>query len=172
MQPHNMSLAVAAMDAAGATRTLGGLERGARDARVPGRMQRVRALDRNWLLDGAHNRESAAVLAESINKIGQVVMITGMVSGHEPKPLYEELAELVDHAIFAPIDFHRAVPPTDLAQLAGSIFPRHQSVSSVDAAIQEALSRTETEDLILVTGSFYLVGEVGRVLGLGQDAND
>ncbi|HJP83607.1 MAG TPA: hypothetical protein VJ835_08895, partial [Fimbriimonadaceae bacterium] len=69
VQPHNLALAVAAMDAAGATTTLGGLQRGARDAWIPGRMQRVNAEGKNWLLDGAHNRESAVALHKSMAQL-------------------------------------------------------------------------------------------------------
>jgi dihydrofolate synthase / folylpolyglutamate synthase len=170
MQPHNMALAVAAMDAAGATKTLGGLQRGARDASVPGRMQRVRFHDRQWLLDGAHNRESAAVLAQSLQEGGdtsrKVVVITGMVLGHEAEPLYKEIALFAKHAIFAPIDFHRAVAPSDLQATVGSLFDRTQIAKSVPDAIDLAFEATGPDDLILVTGSFYLVGEAGRELGI------
>lgn len=172
MQRHNMALAVAAMDAAGATRTLGGLQRGARDASIPGRMQRIRREGREWLLDGAHNRESAKVLAESMKAAGdgdrKVTLITGMVMGHASAPLYEELKDVVDSVIFTPIDFHRAVSPEELNREAGSIFRESRVASSVDEAIHLAMERTGASDLILVTGSFYLVGEVGRALGLGS----
>lgn len=173
MQPHNMALAVAAMDAAEATRTLGGLQRGARDAAIPGRMQRVRAEGREWLLDGAHNRESAKVLADSMRQAGdadrKVVMISGMVKGHDAASLYEELREVAKTVIFTPIDFHRAVSPEDLLVDVGSLFPTSLAAKSVDEAIQLALAQTGPSDLILVSGSFYLVGEVGRTLGLGSD---
>ncbi|MBC8065003.1 MAG: hypothetical protein H7Y17_09245, partial [Chlorobia bacterium] len=172
MQPHNMALAVAAMDAAGSTKTLGGLHRGARDAFVPGRMQRVHAEDREWLLDGAHNRESAKALAESLVASGdadrRIVLLTGMVQGHDPEPLYGELASSVAEVIFAPIDFHRAVQPGQLMELAGGLFAKALAAETLDGAIQAAISATSPDDLILVSGSFYLVGEVGRLFGLGD----
>ena len=173
MQPHNLALAVAAMDAAGATRTLGGLQRGARDATIPGRMQRVRVEGREWLLDGAHNRESARVLAESLSLTGdnhrKIVMVTGMVKGHDAASLYQELGGLAEVAIFTPIDFHRAMEPAVLEAVTAGQFKSSVTAKSVDQAIQLALAKTDASDLILVTGSFYLVGEVGRALGLGGD---
>lgn len=172
MQAHNMALAVAAMDAAGATRTLGGLQRGAKDATIPGRMQRVRREGREWLLDGAHNRESAKVLADSMKAAGdadrKVVLITGMVMGHEAAPLYQELKDVVHTAIFTPIDFHRAVAPEKLEKEVQGTFRETLVAKSVDEAINQALARTGASDLILVAGSFYLVGEVGKTLGLGS----
>lgn len=169
MQPHNLALAVAAMSLSGATTTLGGLQRGARDAFAPGRMQRVAALDRNWLLDGAHNREAAKVLAESLaGERSRVILLTGMVEGHDPEPLYRELAPQVHEAFFAPIDFHRAVKPTALLERVGGLFPKSSAFATLDAAVHAVLDATTPNDLVLVTGSFYLVGEVGRLLGLAE----
>ncbi len=173
MQAHNMALAAAAMDASGATRTLGGLQRGAKDACIPGRIQRVRREDREWLLDGAHNQESAKVLADSMRQAGdadrKVVLISGMVKGHAAQPMYSELKSLVHTAIFTPIEFHRAVEPNDLNQEVGSLFSESEVAQSVDQAIHRAIEVTRPSDLILVTGSFYLVGEIGRALSLVKE---
>ncbi|MCC7229948.1 MAG: bifunctional folylpolyglutamate synthase/dihydrofolate synthase [Fimbriimonadaceae bacterium] len=177
MQPQNMAIAVAAMDASGATRTLTGLQRGSFDAKIPGRMQRVRSGDREFLLDGAHNKDAAAVLAKSLTASGdakrRIVMVTGMVKGHDPEGLYQELGDVVDSVHFAPIDFHRAADPFELESLVGSMFASSQAHRSLEVALANAIDEADPEDLILVTGSFYLVGEVGRLLGLcDQDAND
>jgi dihydrofolate synthase/folylpolyglutamate synthase len=172
-QPHNLALAVAAMDAAGATTTLGGLQRGARDAWIPGRMQRVHAEGRNWLLDGAHNRESAVTLHESLAELTPkpecTLLITGMVQGHDSDSFYPELEGIVDEAVFVPIDYHRSVPPEQLFASAGRYFKKSSPFKSLESAIQYAVEVTGPKDLILVTGSFYLVGEVGRMLGVGSE---
>lgn len=172
MQAQNMAIAVAAMDASGATRTLTGLQRGSRDAKIPGRMQRVRYGDREFLLDGAHNKDAAAVLAQSLAVSGdakrKIVMVTGMVKGHDPEGLYQELKDVADSVHFAPIDFHRAVDPFELDSLAGSLFTSSHAHRSLELALASAMDEAAPDDLILVTGSFYLVGEVGRLFGLGD----
>jgi len=172
MQPHNMALAVAAMSFSGAMTTLGGLQRGAKDAFAPGRMQKVFKEGRMWLLDGAHNREAASTLKASLPLLGldshSTVLISGMVQGHAPEPFYQELDNGIDEAIFAPIDFHRAVAPIQLLNEVGHLFPKASAADTLDHAIEQAISKTASEDLILVTGSFYLVGEVGRILGLAD----
>ena len=168
-QPHNMALAVAAMSLSGAMTTLGGLQRGARDAMVPGRMQMVQAFERSWLLDGAHNRESALALAESLaSEKRNIVLLTGMVLGHDPEAFYRALADLSDTAIFTPIDFHRTQSPDKLAEVASGMFNETLACPTLDAAMLAAIERTTEQDLIVVTGSFYLVGEVGRLIGLGD----
>jgi folylpolyglutamate synthase/dihydropteroate synthase len=72
---------------------------------------------------------------------------------------------VAEEAHFVPIDFHRAKRPDDLDREAGWLFRR--SVSHDDLLVGlEAVLGTDAE-LILVTGSFYLVGEVGRLIGAG-----
>src|ERR1044072_7239328 len=66
MQGHNMALAVAACDAAGATRTLRGLQNGVAQATIPGRFEVRQCRERTIILDGAHNPDAAQVLAESL----------------------------------------------------------------------------------------------------------
>jgi len=167
-QPHNMALAVAALDAAGATRTLRGLQMGTRKAYVPGRFERLDNEGTKFLLDGAHNADAAIVLAQSLQEAGykKVVLLSGMVSGHDPIEFYRELAPLVTSAHFAPIDFHRAVEPLELKETAGSLFKASKWYPTLDDAINAAKEEAGHDGIVLVTGSFYLVGEVGRKLGV------
>jgi dihydrofolate synthase / folylpolyglutamate synthase len=180
LQGHNLALAVAAMDAAGATRTLGGLMRGARSAYAPGRFQRVTLEGRSVILDGAHNTEAAAVLAESlvqhlwtmptsdVKARVKVVALVGMVSGHDPEGFARELAPHVDEVHLTPIDFRRTLAPDELAPVWRDRVPTrlHESVAS---AWSEARESAGPDGIVLVTGSFYLLGEFGEQFGNAQE---
>lgn len=177
MQPHNMALAVAAMDAAGATRTLKGLSDGAANAFVPGRFQRFRARGRNWIFDGAHNFESAEVLGSTLrefrvgdSQLQRVVAVFGMMDGHEPGAIISLLSRFVDGFVFSPIDHPRSQDPSNLAALAPNVMPSNLATDAAEA-IELAVQQTKKSDAILVTGSFYLVGEVGRLLGVSSDSS-
>jgi folylpolyglutamate synthase/dihydropteroate synthase len=74
------------------------------------------------------------------------------------------LATLVDEAHFVPIDFHRTRDPFELEREVGWLFERSQAHRSLNEGLDAALATGA--DLVLVTGSYYLVGEVGRKLGL------
>ncbi len=177
LQGHNLALAVAAMDAAGATSTLKGMQLGSRRASIPGRFQRVLWQGRTIILDGAHNADAARVLKESLSQLEwsllgpdvkskrKIVLVTGMVAGHDMLSFYAPLLEVVDSAHFVPIEFHRAVPPAEILK---KLRPHMPAVAhdSLAAGLEAALFEAEPEDLILVAGSFYLVGEVGRAIGL------
>jgi dihydrofolate synthase/folylpolyglutamate synthase len=158
-----MALAVAAIDASGAFVSEAGVRRGCLDAYAPGRFERRNIANQEWILDGAHNGEAAEVLAETIrnrNK-GPFVVITGMVEGHDPERFYRPLLDFIDEALVVPIDsprtFKQAVIAESLAQLGKSATPFD--------TVKEAICTAKSRDLsVLVTGSFYLIGEVVKHL--------
>ena len=163
MQRHNLALAIAAVEAAGVDLADDVRVRGAKNASAPGRFEVRRVEGRTLILDGAHNFEAAEVLAETLREEfpGQrFALITGMVQGHDPRRFYQPLQPMVTHAFAAPIDFHRALSPEKLCASVDADF-RMEPADSVEDAIVRA---KRTKFPILVTGSFYLVGAVGRLL--------
>lgn len=162
-QPHNMAVAIAACDAAGFIRDQRKVMHGVGKVTAPGRMQGVIYQGRQFLLDGAHNHDAAVALAQSCQGRGNICLLTGMLEGHAAGEFYDPLSQLADEAHFVPIQFHRARNPHDLDQESGFLFRKALAHSSVAEGIKACLE--SQADLILVTGSFYLVGEVGRMIG-------
>ncbi|MBX7133957.1 MAG: hypothetical protein K1X67_14890, partial [Fimbriimonadaceae bacterium] len=88
-------------------------------------------------------------------------MITGMLVGHDPIPFFSRFAECIDEVHVVPIDFHRSRDPFELAKEIEPLFPR----VTAHATVQEAMKAVAGTEAVLVTGSFYLVGEIGNLLG-------
>jgi len=171
MQEHNLALAVAALDAANVSTTEKGLEYGSRYASAPGRFEHLEHNGKKYILDGAHNPDAAKVLVESLKEIKNArnfILLTGMVAGHEPSDFYRELAARISSAHIVPIDFHRSLPTGDIEHALRPLISKTKSHNSVEDGIRSAEQEASGEDVILVTGSFYLVGEVGRVLKASQ----
>ncbi len=163
-QPENMALAVAAAIAAGIGVPDEVFQRGVIRAYAPGRFEVREVQGRLVILDGAHNGEAAAVLSQTLEERypGQkFALVTGMVAGHDAGRFYAPLVGKVEEVFITPIDFHRAVPPEVLAEALRPAFPRATVCESSSEAVAFAL---KTELPVLVTGSFYLVGEVGKSL--------
>lgn len=159
----NLSIAVAASLLAVPDLPNSDIATGARQASLPGRFEVRQYWGKTIVLDGAHNPASAEGLARELSHAfpGQrIALVGGMVGGHDPTAFFSTLASVVDEAHFAPIDFHRAVPPSDLLHDVGHFFKRASVHPSVPAAVTAALAA----DVVVVTGSFYLVGEVGTWL--------
>lgn len=163
-QAENMALAVAACERAGAILDASLIPTSVATTRIPGRFERRGRV----ILDGAHNLDSARVLAQSLAEVprGRLILITGMLQGHEPEPFYRELWDQVDEVIVTPIPFHRSRTAEEVARALNTLNPKKPvaTTESVAAAWAVATKRAGQNDLILVTGSFYLVGELGRLL--------
>jgi dihydrofolate synthase/folylpolyglutamate synthase len=167
-QPHNMALAIAACEAAGRIRDPRAVQAGVGRAFLPGRFQRVTVDGQGYILDGAHNEDAAKALAASLRALPEwpvgAVLLTGMVSGHSSLGVYEHLASVAEEAHFVPISFHRTRDPFDLEREAGWLFERSRAHGSLAEGL--AAARAAGAGVVVVTGSYYLVGEVGRLLGL------
>jgi len=166
-QNHNMALAVAAIDAAGAFKSEEALKTGAEKTTLPGRFQQIEYKGRTVIFDGAHNPDSAAVLKESLKARfgpGRYVLVTNMLSGHEPKTFYEILKDRVSCVHVVPVDFHRATPVHEMVDTLKSLFTHVVGHESTITGLDSALSDAGNDDIILVTGTFYLAGELLRQL--------
>lgn len=170
-QAHNMALAVASIDAVGAGRTLKGFTDGTSKASIPGRFELRRFGGKTILLDGAHNVDAALVLAASIDEElspFRARLLFGMVEGHDVQPFLEPLREFVHAAYAVPIDFHRSRMPEELVGPARALGIPVLEFESSKAGLNAALADLGEAEFLLVTGSFYLVGEVGRTLDAMQ----
>jgi dihydrofolate synthase/folylpolyglutamate synthase len=165
IQLHNTAVAFSALELARAIKDRHKLSVGISTAYLPGRFQRIEYRGKQFILDGAHNADSALVLANLLReaKIHPHLCISGMLTGHSPDDFYGALKGLVDEYIIAPIDFHRSMNPTDLAKCLGNM-GLHSTVSQTVKEAIDSACENENAHEILVCGSFYLVGEVMRLL--------
>lgn len=167
-QGDNASLAIAAVEAFFERPSDDDVVREAMaTVQVPGRFE---VLGRNPLLviDGAHNAHGAAAAADTLDDFrieGDRILVVGTNRPHDPVELLEALdARRASLVIGTNADFPRAVPAVDMAAAAASIGIDAEAVPGVAAAVAEARRRAEPEDVILVTGSLYVVGEARRAL--------
>ena len=130
---------------------------------VPGRLEVVgrRPL---VLLDGAHNPAGAASLATALGDdfaaVSRVVVVAGCLRGRDPAELLgalgrERIALVVACAPTSP----RALPAADVADAARALGLACDVAGSVTDALRRALDDVGPDDLVLVTGSLYVVGE-------------
>ena len=168
MAPHNMSVALAMLHAAAIPLDEDAARQGCTHTRLPGRFEHAAWRGRPVILDGAHNAEAAEVLARTLahREPGKRVhLVLGMTRGHAPAGFFEPLRGCVEAVHLAPFGFHRAQSPEEVAVgLPGVASTVHgTALEALDAACE-----APEDALVLVTGSFYLVGELGRLMGLGR----
>lgn len=135
---------------------------------LPVRFEQV-ATNPTVILDGAHNRPGAVAAATTLfggfARTGSWVLIVGILAGRDPVEMLRAFrAEEFDAVVCTQADSSRAVPAAELAAAAESM---GLSTRVIESSV-EALSRTAAfcaeDDLILVSGSLYVVSEVRQSL--------
>lgn len=128
----------------------------------PGRMEIV-GRDPLVVLDGAKNLEgaaaAAAAVAEEFGPARSVVLVVGMLGGKDPRQMLEALGAARARLVVAcPAPSPRTQTPEAVAEAARSLGCEAVTAPGVAEALEEARARAGADDLILVTGSLYVVG--------------
>ncbi|MCC6141471.1 MAG: bifunctional folylpolyglutamate synthase/dihydrofolate synthase [Nitrospira sp.] len=167
-QLDNAACAVALLDAAeecGLSVDESAVRRGLESVSWEGRLEVVER-EPVLLLDGAHNPAAAQVLAEYLTEWratrpeSRVTLVLGMMRDKDHARFVEPLLQLVSEVVLTQADMARSMPAQELREAVGARFPRHHVVPSSADALVLAKARAAARDLICVTGSLMLVGEV------------
>jgi dihydrofolate synthase / folylpolyglutamate synthase len=115
------------------------------------------------LLDGAHNPEAAAALAEWTKKAAgkkPLGLIAGFLSDKDPAAFMRSFSGRARRVWIVPIHSDRAMSVEDIAHRLNFI-PHVDTAPDFNQAITAARAWAEAEDgIIIITGSLYLAGEV------------
>lgn len=137
---------------------------GLETAYMPGRLEVLQTAPM-LVIDAAHNLDGARQLADSIRKsfeYDRLILVMGMVKGHSPENAVGFLAPLADEFIATSPDSPRRRPASEIAEVAREHCRNVREVEPVTEAVRQALQVAKENDLVLVTGSFYTIGEVPR----------
>jgi dihydrofolate synthase/folylpolyglutamate synthase len=129
---------------------------------LAGRMEMI-STDPRILIDGAHNAASIQALIQAIGQnipYDSMVVIFGCNNDKDIHGMLDKLQYGADKVIFTRSNSPKAASPEDLADMYTEICGKMcQTAPSLGPAIQLAKSAISKEDLICITGSFYLIGE-------------
>jgi dihydrofolate synthase / folylpolyglutamate synthase len=134
----------------------------------PGRLEIV-ARDPLVVLDGAKNLEgaqrAAEAVAEEFGAATSEILVVGMLHGKDPAHMLEALgARRARLVIACPAPSPRTQPAETVAQAARELGVEATLADSVPAALDVAFAAAASSDLILVTGSLYVVGAARAAL--------
>ena len=149
---------------------------------APGRME-VMHRNPTVVLDGAHNLAGAAsagaALAEDFSGAARVIVVMGCLRGREPAEMLGALtgatssdspggAPKIEQVIACTPPSPRAIPAEEVTRAARSLGLSAPDVdpsrSTVGEAIELALATARPDDVLLVTGSLYVVGAARTLL--------
>ena len=132
------------------------------DARWPGRLEKV-AERPAVVLDGAHNVDSVKKMLEGLKrhfKFSDLIVVFGASNDKDVDVMLQELAKGAKSFVFTECRHPRALSARVLAESAKDKGPEIHQADSSAWALKKARSLAGPDDLILVTGSLFLLGEV------------
>ena len=164
-QAQNCGLALAMLDKLKAyeydidnDKTVAGLAK----VKMFGRMEMI-CEDPRILIDGAHNAASVRALMHAIGQsipYDSMIVIFGCNEDKDANGMLQELQYGADKVIFTRSNSAKAKSPDELAEMYAAISGKMcQSAPAIGEALRLAKSAVDKEDLICITGSFYLIGQ-------------
>ena len=166
------------------------IREGLKNVRWQGRLELIRE-DPPIMIDGAHNPSAAVVLSRTLKdiflpKYGKIIMVLGIMDDKDVSGVMEPLLPLASEIILTSPSYRRSASPERLAGIAADLgFGDVRIAPSLKDAIEMAIGITLSAKvqnspaagqpgsspfepdpyLILITGSFYTIGEAKEVLG-------
>jgi len=157
------------------------IRKGLENVKWPGRLEIIKE-DPPILIDGAHNPAAAIALSKALKKFSpgknkRIILVLGIMGDKDARGIMEPLLPLASEIILTAPAYSRSASPEKLAGIAASlgffdvrIAPTMKD--AVEMAIEDSyktinppLPPFNHSSLIVVTGSFYTIGEAKEVLG-------
>jgi folylpolyglutamate synthase/dihydrofolate synthase len=161
------------------------IRKGLEDVRWPGRLEIIKE-DPPMLIDGAHNPAAAVALSEALKKNfpgknKRIILVLGIMGDKDVRGIMEPLLPLASEIILTAPAYNRSASPEKLAGIAASLgFFDVRIAPTMKDAVEMATEiglndkrqglgnlphNPSPAPLILITGSFYTIGEAKEVLG-------
>lgn len=145
----------------------GGLE----EAVWPGRLE-VMSVSPYVLLDGAHNPSAARVLAEAVKELfprAAPVLVFGAMGDKDLSGMLDALVPMAGRVVVTRPEMKRAAGIAVLNELVSAYGKETFTAETVSGALELALKGAGRDDVILITGSLFTVGEARAYLRLRDE---
>lgn len=119
------------------------------------------------LIDGAHNQQAGETLVKSVFQLfpgRKITLLFGMLNDKDIKGFVETILPLADKVVLTKPFGPRAAHPRELKVYFESRTDEIHIKPSVERAIDLSLEHTNPEDLLVIAGSLYLIGEARTYL--------
>ncbi|MCD6289697.1 MAG: bifunctional folylpolyglutamate synthase/dihydrofolate synthase [Anaerolineae bacterium] len=170
-QLNNASVAIALiheLQQRGASVPKEALYAGTRQARWPGRLEIL--AQHPWIVvDSAHNVDSARKLSAALHELfphRRLGLVFGASRDKDIRGMLQVFLPIADHSVVSASLHPRAADPAELAVLARDVLPGLELTVTkrMEEAIDDILAWVHPDDLILVTGSIFVVAAARAVL--------
>lgn len=142
------------------------IEESLKDVKWIGRLE---TLNRNPLIviDGAHNIDGIMALKNNIKKYfkyNKMYLLLGILADKQVKEMIKEIAPMAERIFALTPHSDRAELSEDLKKEIEKINSNVEAFDNYNEAINEALKLAKDDDLILVSGSLYMIGDMRKII--------
>jgi dihydrofolate synthase / folylpolyglutamate synthase len=149
----------------------GSIYKGLAKVRWPGRLELVQSSPQ-ILLDGAHNPAAARAVKTCLEEefdYRRLYMVMGIMQDKEVSVILSELVPLADMVIASSPHNPRALSAQRIAEIARNYCKEVAVIEDVGEGVEYARKAAHEDDLIVVTGSLFTVGEArDHLMSRGQ----
>ena len=142
---------------------------GLKHVNLAGRFQEIKRDNVTLILDVTHNQQGAENLHKLLsqrNCKGKTYAVLAMLKDKDCQSVIQILQKDITHWFFAGLDGDRGMDAESLAAkaISSSELDNYNCYATVNDAYQHALQKAETDDRILIFGSFHTVEAIMRIL--------
>lgn len=119
------------------------------------------------VIDGAHNIDGIKSLKNSINtyfKYNKFILIMGILSDKQVDDMVKVITPEASNIITVTPPSYRAENSSGLVEIIKKYNPNCEAIENYKEAYEKALSYADEDDLILICGSLYMVGEMRKTI--------
>lgn len=132
------------------------ISEGLKNSKLAGRVEKIRAFGREYILDGAHNPAAFAPLIQSLKGLPRpdITIIFGCLKDKDIEGCLTLLSGVCGHIVAVECKSPRKMPLGDIVAASKKYFKKVSTAASVTEALDKAYTKT-----VVVCGSFTLLKE-------------
>ncbi|NMM63181.1 bifunctional folylpolyglutamate synthase/dihydrofolate synthase [Clostridium sp. P21] len=119
------------------------------------------------VIDGAHNIDGITKLKENIQhyfKYRKMILILGILADKEVEKMVGTIAPMAEKIIAVTPDSYRAENANELEKVIKKYNSNCESKDNYEEAYKTALSYLEEEDILVISGSLYMIGGMRKII--------
>ncbi len=142
------------------------IEKALKDVKWIGRLE---TLNRKPLIviDGAHNIDGIKSLTKNVKKYfkyNKMYLLLGILADKQVEDMIKEITPMAEKVFALTPHSDRAELSEDLKIEIEKVNPNVKAFDDYKTAIREAIAEADSDDLILVSGSLYMIGDMRKII--------
>ena len=119
------------------------------------------------VIDGAHNREGISMLSQNLVSYfnyNKMILILGILADKEVEIMVKTIVPLAERVIAVTPNNTRAENSKELKNVIEKYNSKCEALDSYEEAYEKALSYCSEDDILLISGSLYMIGGMRKII--------